>query len=308
MHKRIDWTDLQFVLALARSKSLAAAARGLGVSHTTVLRRVAALEESQGVRLFERLRTGYALTAGGEEMLAAAHAVSEVVTDLERKLAGRDRRLEGLVRLATIDTVAASLLPLILGKFHAEHPAVTVDLTVSATLADLTHREADVAIRVSNHPPEGLIGRRICKVGLGIYRARQTGEAPLPHEDLPAQRWIGPSQALAATNVARWMRERVDDSQVILRVDSIVGMAEAATAGIGLVALPCYLGDCMARLERACDTAVAVERPAELWVLTHEDLRRTARVRALTQHLGDELSQLRGRINGDAPGDAEALV
>jgi DNA-binding transcriptional LysR family regulator len=301
MHKRIDWTDLQFVLALAGSRSLAAAARGLGVSHTTVLRRVAALEASQGVRLFERLRTGYALTAGGEEMLAAAQAVSEVVTDLERKLAGRDLRLEGLVRVATVDTLSTSLLPPILAKFHADHPAVTVDLAVSPTLADLTHREADVAIRISNDPPEGLIGRRICQVGLGVYRARQSAGSRLRFEDLTVQRWIGPSEALAATNVARWMRDRVHNSQIILRVDSIVGMAEAAAAGIGLAALPCYLGDSMPRLERACDTGVAAARPAELWVLTHEDLRRTARVRALTQHLGDELSLQRGRITGEAP-------
>ena len=301
MHKRIDWTDLQFVLALARSGSLAAAARALGVSHTTVLRRVAALEESQGLRLFERLRTGYALTAGGEEMLAVAQSVAEVVTDLERKLAGRDLRLEGLVRVATVDTLLASLLPPILAGFHADHPAVTVELTVSATLANLTRRDADVAIRVSNDPPGELIGRRICPVGLALYRARRGGEAPLRPEDLPAQRWIGPSDSLSATNVARWMRAHVEDAQVVLRVDSIVGMAEAATAGIGLAALPCYLGDSMPRLERACPDPVLADKPAELWVLTHEDLRRTARVRAFTQHLADELGHLRGKIIGDDP-------
>jgi DNA-binding transcriptional LysR family regulator len=271
----------------------------LGVSHTTVLRRVAALEESQGLRLFERLRTGYALTAGGEEMLAAAQSVAEVVTDLERKLAGRDLRLEGLVRVATVDTLLASLLPPILAGVHAEHPAVTVELTASASLANLTRRDADVAVRVSNDPPGHLIGRRIGPVGLAVYRARDGAAGLVRNEDLSAHRWIGPSDALASTNLARWMRDRVQDAQVVLRADSIVGMAQAATAGIGLVGLPCYLGDSMPGLERACAAPIQLERPADLWVLTHEDLRRTARVRALTEHLADQLGRLRGKITGE---------
>ena len=298
MHRPIDWTDLQFVLALARSGSLAAAARSLGVSHTTVLRRVAALEQSQGLRLFERLRTGYALTAGGEEVLAAAQAVAEAVTDLERRLAGRDLRLEGLLRVATIDSLAVSLLPTILADFHAKHPAVSIDLAMSASMANLTRRDADVAIRISNDPPDNLVGRRICPVGLAVYRARG-GDEHLRDRDLPAHRWIGPSDALAGTHVAAWMRDQIEEASVILRVDSLVGMAEAAAAGIGLAALPCYLGDRDPGLERACATPIILDRPADLWVLTHKDLRRTARVRAFTGHVADALVAVRAKITGE---------
>src|SRR3712207_7391952 len=107
----IDWEDLRYVLAVADASSLASAARGLGVNHTTVLRRVNAFEERLGLRLFDRLPTGYALTAGGEELLAAARRMAETVTELERKLSGQDLRLEGTLRVTTTDTLMASLLP-----------------------------------------------------------------------------------------------------------------------------------------------------------------------------------------------------
>lgn len=299
MHRRINWTDLQFVLALARCGSLAGAARLLGVSHTTVLRRTAALEESQGLRLFDRLPTGYALTAGGEEMLAAAQSMAEVVDTLERRLAGRDLRLEGVVRVATIDTLLASVLPPILARFHAAHPAVTIELSASASIANLTRREADIAIRVSGAPPDHLVGRRICAVGLAIYRARSDEHGLLGEADWPSQQWVGPSEVLADTNIAMWMGDHVAAAQIVLRADSIMGMAHAAAAGIGLAPLPCYLGDSMPQLQRASRAAVALDRPADLWVLTHDDLRGTARIRAFTQHVGDELGRARGKITGD---------
>lgn len=300
MHKRIDWTDLQFVVALAGSGSLAAAARALGVSHTTVLRRVAALEESQGVRLFDRLRSGYALTAGGEEILAAAQSMANVVNDLERRLAGQDLRLEGVVRIATVDTLLASVLPPILAAFHLAHPAVTMELSASASLANLTRREADIAIRVSGAPPEHLVGRRICSVGLAIYGARSVQRGPLGQPDWMSRNWVGPSDALADTSVATWMRDHLAGAEVVLRADSIMGMAHAAEAGIGLAPLPCYLGDFMPGLQRVSSGPIALERPAHLWVLTHDDMRGSARIRAITQHLGNELSLARGAITGDA--------
>lgn len=128
--------DLRYVLAVAEHGGLAAAARVLGVNHTTVLRRVNALEEAQGLRLFERLPTGYALTAGGEEMLAAARQLSSVVTDLERHLAGRDLRVEGRLRVATTDTLAASMLPRHLGSFRARYPGIVVELAVGNQVAN----------------------------------------------------------------------------------------------------------------------------------------------------------------------------
>src|SRR3954471_22355962 len=99
-----EWDDLRYVLAVANAGSLAGAARSLGVHHTTVLRRVAAFEKRLGLRLFERLPTGYVLTAGGEELIAAARHIDDTVTTLGRKLAGQDLRLSGTIRVTTTDT------------------------------------------------------------------------------------------------------------------------------------------------------------------------------------------------------------
>src|SRR5918997_5171671 len=158
---RMDWEDLRYALAVADASSLAAAARGLGVNHTTVLRRVNGFEERLGLRLFDRLPTGYALTAGGEELLAAARRMAETVTELERKLSGQDLRLEGTLRVTTTDTLMAPLLPPVLARFRALHPGIVVEVATANAFANLTRRDADVAIRPALEPPETLVGRRI---------------------------------------------------------------------------------------------------------------------------------------------------
>ena len=124
MHSRINWEDLRYVLAVADASSLTAAARALRVNHTTVLRRVNTFEERLGLRLFERLPTGYVLTAGGEELLASARTMAETVTALERRLAGADLRLEGTLRVTTTDTLIASVLPYFLLFFRSYHPCI----------------------------------------------------------------------------------------------------------------------------------------------------------------------------------------
>jgi len=143
----MGWDDLRYVLAVARTGSLAGAARSLGVNHTTVLRRVDAFEKTLGLRLFERLPAGYILTAGGEELIAAARHIHGTVAMLERKLAGQDLRLSGVVRVTTTDTLMSSILPEILAEFRASHSRIQVETAVSNLMLNLTKRDADVAVR-----------------------------------------------------------------------------------------------------------------------------------------------------------------
>lgn len=144
---RIDWDDLRFALAVATEGSVAAAARAMSVNHSTVLRRIGAFEKRLGVRLFDRLPTGYVLTAGGEELIASARRMDETVTALERKLAGRDLHLSGTLRVTTADTLAGSILPKIVAGFRAANPGIVVELAVSNAMFNLTKRDADVALR-----------------------------------------------------------------------------------------------------------------------------------------------------------------
>lgn len=302
MRGRIDWEDLRYVLAVADASSLAAAARALGVNHTTVLRRVNAFEERLGLRLFDRLPGGYALTAGGEELLRSARHMAETVADLERRLAGRDLRLEGTLRIATTDTLMASILPPVLAAFRGKHPGILIEVTTANAFANLSRRDADVAIRPVAQPPETLVGRRVSGVAFAVFASPSCPGIDLgigADAGFSALRWIAPDDSLSGSTVSRWLRAAVPAAGIALRADSLVGMARMAAAGVGAAPLPCYLGD-------TTDGLVRVGPPLDgigsaLWVLTHEDLRRTARVGAFTEFAAASLQHRRDLLEGRRP-------
>jgi DNA-binding transcriptional LysR family regulator len=292
-----EWDDLRYVLAVASARSLAGAARALGVNHTTVLRRVTAFEKRLGLRLFERLATGYVLTAGGEELIAAARHIDETVTTLERKLAGKDLRLSGSVRVTTTDTLMASILPEILAEFREAHPGIQIEVAISNLMLNLSKRDADVAIRPAKDPPDPLVGRRLAKVAFAVYGSREYVAKRGKIAELKKERWVAPDDSLAGTSVAHWMQSELPESEITLRADSLVGMRQAAQAGLGLAALPCYLGDTSPDL-------VCVHPPIEametaLWILTHEDLRHTARIRAFTEFAAGAFGRRRPLLEGE---------
>lgn len=293
MHK-LDWTELQYVLAVAEGGSLNAAARAMGVNHTTVLRRISALEKQLSLRLFERSPRGYVLTPGGEEMLTVARAIDERVTTLERKLMGRDLRLTGTVRLATADTLALTILPRHVEAFMAQNPELTLELSTSNVLVNLTKRDADVCLRPAADSPSNLVGRKLSTIAFALYAS--AGREP------GSLGWLAPDESLAATAAGRWMTTELlrTRARVAFRADSFVALREAAIAGMGIALLPCYLGDSSPALERVRPEPVAGVT-TELWLLTHRDLRGMARVRALMDFLGGALASERDLIEGRRP-------
>jgi DNA-binding transcriptional LysR family regulator len=292
----MDWDDLRYVLAVAGAGSLAGAARALGVNHTTVLRRIAAAEKRLGVRLFERLRGGYLPTAAGEELIEAARHIDAAVTDLGRRLAGRDLRLSGVVRVSTVDTLVASLLPEILAAFRERHPGIQVEVAVTNVMANLTRRDADVAIRAANDPHETLVGRRAGTIAFAIYGSRTYLATRRAGTPLDQHRWVAPDDSMAATSIGRWMRTALPEAEVALRADSLVTMRQAAAAGLGVAPLPCYLGDGTDGLVRMHPTIAAMA--TGLWILTHADLRETARVRAFTAFVAEAFAERRHLLEG----------
>lgn len=293
----LPWTDLQHVLAVADAGSLAAGARALGVNHTTVLRRIAGFERRLGVKLFARSPTGYVLTAAGEEVAASSRAMQATAHEMERKLAGRDLRLTGTVRLTSTDTLGASLLPAALLAFRRAQPAILLELTTSTSLANLSKRDADVAVRPSATPPTTLVGRRVASVAIALYASPAYLERTPARRALDQHTWLAPDDSLAATTIARWMRRELTVTPVF-RADTLTALAHAAAAGHGVAALPCYLADAMPALARVRGP---IDAATELWVLTHEDLRGTARIRAVTDHLVGALGADRDLIEGRRP-------
>jgi DNA-binding transcriptional LysR family regulator len=293
----MDWDDLRIVRAVAAGGSLASAARALRLNHSTVLRRVAAFEKRLGLRLFERLPTGYVATSGGEELLSAAERIGEIVAGLEVRLAGQDLRLTGSLRVTTTDTLMTTILPDLFAGFRDAYPGIVVEVAVSNQMFNITRRDADVAIRPANDPPETLIGRRVGPLPRAIYGSRRyAARKRLRLADLAGEPWLAPDESLAQSSIAQWMQATLPAAEIVFRADSLVALADAAQAGLGLVALPCYLGDSRPGLVRVHPPVEAMT--TALWLLTHPDLRRTARIRAFLDFAAAWLKRQRGLFTG----------
>jgi DNA-binding transcriptional LysR family regulator len=297
LHSELSWDDLRLVLAIAREGTLSGAARALGVTHSTVFRRLGALEQEAGVRLFDRFRDGYAATPAGESAAKlAAHFADEVLA-LERQLSGQDLRPSGTVRIATTDTISVLLMPHLHG-LRVAHPEIRLEITISNAIANLTRREADIALRPTLEPAETLVGRRVSEIAHAIYGSLEYLSQGR-NKNLYAHDWIGLDEALAGTVIGRWMRENVPDQRIACRVDALPALRDAARAGLGLAMLPCYVGDVADGLRRA--TRAANELRSALWLLTHDDLKRTARIRAVTDFLATRLASERSLLEGKRP-------
>jgi len=291
-----NWNDLRVFLAVARTGSLSGAARVLGVNHSTVFRRVAAFEEALGVRLFDRLPNGYQLTPAGEELRDGTLRVEDEIAGLSRKVSGQDLRLSGTVRVTTIDMLALWLLPRHLAAFRAAYPGIELEIAVSNAALNLTKREADVALRIGNEPPETLIGRRVGRLVFAVYGSRGY-RARRPQKGLESHDWIGfdAEHAPLARRFARFL----PDVRPVCRVNSVAVAIAAAKGGIGLAPLPCGLADMEPDLVRI--GPLPEDFSLDLWLLAHEDLRRTARIRAFLDFLAEALMGDADLLEGGRP-------
>ena len=159
----MQWNDLSIVLEICRAGTLAGAARALGVNHSTVFRRLNNIEDKMGVRFFERLPHGYVMTGAGEAAMRAAENIDDVVLGLSRDLLGKDTRLQGPISITAAEGVSLHLLGPCLEQFCRQHPQINIKLLVTSSDLQLSRREADLAVRVTNDPPDSSLGRRLCR-------------------------------------------------------------------------------------------------------------------------------------------------
>jgi DNA-binding transcriptional LysR family regulator len=289
MPEPMEWSDLQVFLAVCAHGSIGAAAKALRVNHSTVLRRIAQLEASLAVRLFDRLPRGYALTAHGHELAAAVAGVPEQLDAAQRRVTGADLALAGTIRLTAPDTFLQPLLLPLLAEFGRRHPGVRIELVATGDFLNLTRREADVAVRGSARPPENLVGRRVGRIQTALFAAKDylkslgRGAGPADYA------WVGHDAALSHLESAKWMRKHVAAGRVVLRVDSLVTLADAVAAGFGVGWLLCPLAAARPGLKQLQPPPPELDTP--VWVLAHPDLRRVARIQALTEFLFERLSQ-----------------
>jgi DNA-binding transcriptional LysR family regulator len=281
----LEWTDLRFLLAVQRAKTLSGAARKLGCDQTTVGRRIDALETALDRRLFRRTPDGYFPTGDGELALARAEQIEEQVMAMEREISGRDERPQGQVRLTTYESMGECFLASRLGAFRRRYPEIELQLNMDNRPLNLSRREADLALRPGKPTQQALQIRKIGSVVAGLYAApsylKKRGE-PRTVEELADHDIIDDEDPSQQYRLSRWLNQLVRGGRVTLRCDSAVAQAQAAADGLGIAVLYCYVGDTQRGLKRVLPKQ---ELEHELWIAVHRDLQYAARVRALIEFL-----------------------
>jgi DNA-binding transcriptional LysR family regulator len=291
-----DWEDLRFFLEAHRTGSLTQAARALGVEHTTVSRRIAALEASLGVRLFDRTPRGYEPTAAAQELRPLADRVEEQVLAIERR-ADPGRDLTGVVRIATSNQLATDFVVPALPAFRARHPGITIELSAENRDIKLSRREADLALRMGRMRERGLVTRKLADLAHAFY-ARRAGRAA-PALDLDGDVFVGFDDSLAHLEHSRWLDRIAPARKTAFRANTIHCLHAAIRSGLGVGILPCFVGDADPSLVRL--DAAEAPAPRELWLLVHGELRRSARIRAVLDCLVERADAMRPSFEGRAP-------
>lgn len=291
----MEWSDLRYVVAIGDTGSMVAAARALGVEHTTVSRRIAALEHDLGVRLFMRTPDGQRPTSAGEAAIATGRALQRSIQELETAIAGADSRPAGTVRLTTSEGFAQLLVPH-LARLYVEQPEIKVELLTGNRVFDLTRNEVDIAVRLVPTERDDLVVRHVSRVGWALYAnpsyfAGKAAEAPT---DWAGHRVIHYEEALRGTPGQRWLLEHAAEATVAMRGNSIPSCVAGAAAGIGIACLPCLQGDRESRLQRLGDPVTH----GDVWLAAHPDRLRIARNRVVWDFLLELATLERALLTG----------
>ena len=288
-----DWNDARVFLAVAESGSTLAAGRLLRVSQTTVARRIAALEEALGLTLFDKRRAGYALTPPGEALLPEARAVQASAAAMAEAAAAQKRAGGGTVRLTAEESFVVSILPPMLRDLHELHPDIVIELDASEEVRDLEGGAADIAIRVTKRlEGAGLVGRRIGADMWTVYCSRAYAEAhgaPRNRRELATHPLISGGGGNVGRYYGAWLRENGLEQAIAMQHGTVTGLLSAVRSGLGLAALPCLVAEMDEELVRCLPPSPAEAR--EIWLLTHERLRHTPRVRIVLDFVGERLKR-----------------
>ena len=302
----LDWEELKTFALVADNGTVRRAARDLGVHHSTVSRRIAHLERTLDCRLFDRSPDGFVLTSAGEELAAAARDCGVRLNNAERRLSGQEQRLSGVITVTMAEPLAVHAFGPRLASFSSQYPDIELHLIATVDFLDVTRREADIAIRMDNNPPETLVGKRLFSYYQTVYASPAYLATHDPRSDPDSARWLG--WDTSAERYPAWTKETEFGQVPAWGYFPDLAMQQAgARGGLGLAMLPCFLADQDPELVRA--TSRAPLRSRDIWLLTHADLRRTARIRAFMRFAEQVLRDNRAKLTGETPsqnGDPQA--
>ncbi len=286
----IHLNDIQVFLAVARSGSLVIASSKLGLSHSTAFRWLKRFEGQIGHRLFDRSNNHYALSETGHTVLPIAEKVINEANSLSMIADSLDNHLVGEVKLTSVDALALGYLSNIVQRFYQQYPGIMINLSSDNSFVNLSKREADIAIRPTHSPAENLIGRKAASMVFGLYASPEYIDQygiPDIKEKGRGHLLCDYDESLSHLNAAQWIREHMSYAEVVIKLTSTVSLAEFARSGVGLAAIPCFLGDKDPGLTRVItfDDKVA----SDIWLLTHPDLRHSPKIRAVLDFMFDEI-------------------
>ena len=285
----MNWDDMRFFLALSREGSISAAGRSLGVNHTTVARRIAALEDVLGTRLFDRLPDGYEMTQSAEDLYRHALEIEAHAQAIDREVFGQDAALKGPLKLTVAHNVANRLLIRDLRRFRNEYPCIDLEILTTTGLVDLASRQADIAVRLTAKPPDYLVGREVLPMRHGVYGSQKYLE-----------QMNGPIDAVlfrGDNEYPEWIREHFPEPASVMRTDDVTTMLTAVREHHGLARMPCYIGDSDPDIRRL-DVRLTPSTWG-IWILSHVDLRSTARVRVCRDFLVAAIEEKRDLVLGE---------
>jgi DNA-binding transcriptional LysR family regulator len=287
----VNWDDARILIALSREGSLRAAGRTLGINQATVGRRLAILENALGAKLFLKRSDGYILTGLGEAALFSALAMEQSALELLRRIQGQDSQLSGMVRVTSTDSVAQDFVVPAIARLHKKHPEVQVQLHSSTTFLSLVRRETDIAVRNVKPDNPDLIVRRLATWPVGLFATQEyldrmgepaPGESFLGHDLVVYQPYLDNDKSL------HLVQEPIECGRIVATASSSLLVRRAILAGLGLGELPIGMATGQ-DLVRVWPDRFS-QKPYEMWLVTHEDLRQTARIRAVIDELMAEFA------------------
>lgn len=299
----IDWSDLRFVLAVARAGSALRAAQALKLNQTTVMRRITQLEAGIGATLFERRQSGYFPTPLGERIAAVAARIEQDVNALESTIGAERRQVSGSVRLTTSEALASHIVAPLLPVFRRQQPGILIELLADDRRLDLARGEADIALRTGSRPNSaGIVARRLPDVAWSVYCSRSYADEfgePDSVDALDGHAILAVDGALANRPASQFLIRAAPNSKVSARSNSLSNLVSALKAGLGIAMLPCLIGDAEAGLLRCLPPVKEVD--SEMWLIVREEMKSAPHVRAFADFLATHIQTMRAQLAGDEP-------
>ena len=289
-----DWDDLKSFLAVARSGRLTAAAARLGLDHSTLSRRLGALEHRLKAKLFDRSPAGYTLTGQGGRLLPIAEEMERLSIGAQERVGGTAASIEGIVRIGSPEGFGSYFLAPRIAGLGDLHPGLTVQLVAASAVFSLSRRDADLVIAVSRPPAGRLIVSKLIDYDLALYAAPSyldSKPAIRTAADLSAHRFVSYIGELLHFPELDFLQNVAPGGTVSLESSNLVAQLKATLAGAGLCVLPAFLAAEEKGLVRVLPDEVCLTR--SLWLIVHQDLAELARIKAVVRFVKEEVKASR---------------